>query len=99
MNVCHNGFPMEQGAWTRRPGTMYLGTTRTGFAGRVLPFQFKRALPYTMEFTDGFLRFRQGPRLVMTNDAKTVTAISNANPAVVTTSTNHGWTTGNQIML
>lgn len=99
MNVCRNGFPLEQGAWTRRPGTRFTGTTRRGFAGRVLPFQFKQALPYTMEFTDGFLRFRQGPRLVTTNDDVTISSISAANPAVVSVTPAPGWATGDQIIL
>jgi len=97
MNRCRNSFPNEQGAWVKRSGTIFLGTTRNGGPGRVLPFQFRAALPYTMELTDGFLRFRQGPRTVTTNDDKTITAISGATPAVVTTSPAHGWTTGNQI--
>ena len=101
MNRCRNSFPNEQGAWVRRSGTLFLGTTRGGAPGRVLPFQFKAALPYTMELTDGFLRFRQGPRMVTTNDDLTVTAISSANPAVVTVSGSlpGSWVTGNQVLL
>jgi hypothetical protein len=101
LNRCRNSFPNEQGAWVRRSGTLFLGTTRNGSPGRVLPFQFRAALPYTMEFTDGFLRFRQGPRMVTTNDDLTITAISNANPAVVTVSPSlpTAWATGNQVLL
>ena len=101
MNRCRNSFPNEQGAWVRRSGTMFLGTTRGAVPGRVLPFQFKAALPYTMELTDGFLRFRQGPRMVTTNDDVTITAISTATPAVVTVSGSlpASWATGNQVLL
>jgi hypothetical protein len=101
MNRCRNSFSNEQGAWVRRSGTIFCGTTRNGAPGRVLPFQFKAALPYTMEFTDGFLRFRQGPRLVTTNDDVTVASISTANPAVVTVSSPlpSSWATGNQVLL
>jgi len=99
MNRCRNALPLEQGAWTRRPGSMFCQPTRMGSPGRVLPFQFRRALPYSMEFTDGFLRFRQGPRLVTTNDNVTITGISTATPAVVTTSAPHGWANNNQVYL
>jgi len=101
MNRCRNGFSNEQGAWVRRSGTIFLGTTRNGAPGRVLPFQFRAALPYTIELTDGFLRFRQGPRLVTTNDDQTITSISNATPPVVTVSGSlpASWATGNQVLL
>src|SRR5215813_5170915 len=97
MNVCRNSIPMEQSTWTRRPGTRHLGTTRSGVAGRVIGFEFKQAKPYTMEFTAGHLRFRAGPTLVTANDAKTVSAITVANPSKVTTSSAHGWATGDQV--
>ena len=97
MNVCLNSMPFEQGAWTRRPGTMHAGPTRGGTQGRVINFDFKLSNPYSMEFTDNFLRFRNGPNLVMTNDQKAVLSISAANPAKVKTTTSHGWTSGNQV--
>jgi hypothetical protein len=97
MNVCLNGFPMEQEAWTRRPGSMYCGTTRNGSPGRVFTFEFKQSSPYTVEVTDGFFRYRNGPTLATTNDPQTVTSISAASPALVTTGT-HNWATGDQVM-
>src|SRR5262245_12729560 len=97
MNACRNSIPMEQSTWVRRPGSRHLGTTRSGAAGRVVAFDFKEAKPYTMEFTAGHLRFRSGTALVTTNDVQTVSAITVANPAKVTTSSAHGWTTGDQV--
>src|SRR5258708_24596131 len=95
LNVCLNGIPVESGTWMRRPGTRHVAPTRGGFRGRLIPFTFAQNFPYVMEFTDGYLRFTTGPALVMTNDPQVVTAISAANPAVVTTATPHGWSTGN----
>src|SRR5258708_38903914 len=60
MNVCRNGFPLEEGAWVRRSGTRCVTATRNGLAGRVIPFAFEQAAPYVMEFTDGFLRMVAG---------------------------------------
>lgn len=103
MNVNLNGLPVEQGAWTRRPGTQFLSTTRGGVPGRVVNFDFKEAAPYTMEFTAGFLRFFSGPlflpssQLVWNNDGKTVISITLANPANIKTATAHGWVTGQQV--
>lgn len=98
LNVCLNAMPLEQGAWARRPGSAFAKTTRAGNPGMVRPFDFKQSLPYTIEFTANFLRFRQGSNLVTTNDDQTITSISSANPAEVTTSGNHGWSSGNAVM-
>jgi len=93
MNVCLNGIPLDSGAWTRRPGTIHAGTTRGGSAGREVGFSFRESVPYKMEFTDGYLRFRVGTEIVMTNDEQAVVSISTASPAKVTTGV-HGWTSG-----
>lgn len=98
LNLCLNGIPMDSGAWTRRSGFRYMAHTRNGAAGRVIPWTFKEAQPYDMEFTDGYLRFIDDSGLVKTNDAQTVVSISTANPAKVATTTAHGWSTGNQGM-
>jgi hypothetical protein len=97
MNVCLNALPIEAGAWMRRPGTRHVAPTRGGKQGRLIPFAFAQSFPYDMEFTDGFMRFTSGPSLVMTNDAQAVVAISAANPAVVQTTTAHGWVSGNSV--
>lgn len=99
LNVCLNAIPMEQGAWARRPGFRHAAVTRGGAPARVVAFDFKQAAPYTMEFTSGYVRFFSGPALVKTNDAKTIWSISAANPAVVTTTTAHGWATGDTVLL
>lgn len=94
MRVCLNSFPMESGAWTRRPGTQYGGHTRGGASGRVIKFDFQQSAPITMEFTDNYLRFRNGAALIVTNDAQTIVSISTANPAVVQTLGAVTWATG-----
>src|SRR6266436_9799478 len=98
MNVCFNGHPVEAGAWTRRAGTMFAGTTRGGAKGRVQKFDFQQAAAYTIEFTDGNLRFRQGLAWATTNDAVGVLSISAATPAVLQTSAAVTWATGNTVI-
>ena len=95
MGTCLNGFPLEPGAWTRRPGTMELGLTRLGRPGRVIAFPFEEDTPYNMEFTDQAIRFWDGPNLATTNDSVAITAISTANPAVVTLASAVPWVSGN----
>lgn len=98
LNICLNFFPVEIGALVRRPGTQYGGHTRGGNKGRVVEFDFEQSTPATLEFTDGWLRFRNGPSLLTTNDAQTVVSISTANPAVVQMAAAHGWSTGNTVI-
>jgi hypothetical protein len=96
MNTCLNGFPLETGAWVRRPGTAHSAIARSGNPARVQSFDFKASAPYTVEFTDGFLRFHTAGTLAKTNDAQTISAISSASPAKVTTGT-HGWSSNDQV--
>ena len=100
MNVCYNALPIEQGSWTRRPGSRYAGPTRSGNAARVLPFPVQESAPYIMEFTAGYLRLWSGARGyfdVATNSSANVTSISTADPAVMTLSAPVGWATGQMI--
>jgi hypothetical protein len=98
MNVCRNSFPVEIGAWTRRPGTQYAGHTRGGAEGRVIKFDFEQAQPYTIEITAGYLRFRSGATLAGTNDNQAVVGVSTANPAVVELTNAVDWATGDTLM-
>src|SRR5882757_526912 len=86
MNVCFNGYPTENGSWTRRSGTQYAGTTRNGAPGRVIAFDYSGSAPLIMEFTDGHLRLRNGPSLLRGSDSVSVTSISSATPALVSLS-------------
>lgn len=98
LNRCVNAMLWDTGAWTRRPGFQFGGTTRNGNPARVIPFAFKQNQPYNMEFTDGFIRYWRGPTLAKTNDAQTVSTISSANPAKVAATLPHGWSSGYQGM-
>lgn len=111
MNVCRNGYPLQEGAWVRRSGTRHSGPTYLGGVGRVMSFDFEKTSPYVLEFTDGKLRMRAvstqtggltNPlpntfRLVTTNDNQQIAGISTATPAVVQTSGAHGWATNDQV--
>lgn len=97
LNVCLNALPVEIGAWVRRSGTQHAGHTRAGAPGRVIKFDFEQSAPYTLEFTDGSLRFRNGASLV-TDETATIVAISSANPAVVETSAATDWATDETVI-
>lgn len=98
LNVCLNSFPVEIGAWTRRPGFAYAGHTRGGAPGRTIEFDFEQAAPATVELTNGYLRFRNGAMLTGTNDNQNVVAVSAADPAVVQVQNAVTWVTGNTVI-
>ena len=89
MTLCLNGIPVEEGAWVRRSGTAWLGTTRSGNAGRVIGWEFQEGLPMFLEFTDGHMRAfqsyqfgNQTPVLsLLQTDARLLASISTATPA------------------
>lgn len=61
LRTCLNAFPVEIGTWTRRPGTIFAGATRNnGSPARVMRFDFQQAASVTVEYTDGYARFRLG---------------------------------------
>jgi hypothetical protein len=97
MNLCHNALPIEEGANTRRPGTRLSGYTRNGAEGVLREFHFSSSHPYTMEFTPGKLRFRNGTELAV-EEGGVVTAISTDTPALISTGFGHGYSTGDQVL-
>jgi hypothetical protein len=96
LNVCLNAVPIEAGAWQRRGGTRLAGLARGGLAAKLIGFDFEQPFPYQIEISAGFFRYWSEVSLVTTNDDATISAISSANPAVITTTAAHGWSTGNQ---
>lgn len=96
--LSQNHIPMEEGALIRRPGLLYTNTTRSGVAGRLIPYNSAESTSYTMEFTTGHLRVLNGiDGVVFRNDQVSVTSISNATPAVATIASDKGWVTGDQV--
>ena len=85
---------VDEGAAPRRPGFGFLGITRNGSPGRVIPFDFAQSTPYNVEFTDGYIRFWAGATLATSNDSQIVSAISNGSPAVFTLPAAVQWKTG-----
>ena len=78
------------GGLTRRPGTEYIGEIKNSSAqSRLIPFEFSTTQAYVLEFGNLYMRvYKDGGRVVEGN--KTITAITKANPAVVT-ATSHGY--------
>lgn len=97
MNVCINGVQLETGAWVRRPGFMFAGLTPRGNPARVISFNFTSSQPYSMEFSDGLIRFRNGIGFVLVNTPLQVVSISADNPAQVRFSQPHATNSGEYV--
>ena len=89
-------FP--HGGATRRPGTRFVHEIRNSAnKTRLIPFEFSTTDTYIMEFSDSKIRFyRDGG--IITETAKNITGITQANPAVVTSSS-HGFSNGDNVII
>lgn len=99
-----NGMPLEEGAWTRRSGTMRIIPTHRRLEGVLRLFSSSAACSFAMEFTTdgstGTLRFYSGGQPVFDSTYKTVSAASYSAGAIsITTSAAHGWSAGDSFML
>lgn len=94
-----NMVVQPHGGVTRRPGTEYLGEIKdSSTKTRLIPFEFKTSDTYILEFGDQYMRvYRQGFQ-VLTGSAKNISAITQANPGVVTTNT-HSYSNGDEIFV
>ena len=86
------------GGASRRPGTSFVHEVKdSSSAVRLIPFEFSTVQTYVMEFGNQYIRFYKDKGII-TETAKTITNISQANPAVVT-STAHGYTNGDHVII
>ncbi|HYE98110.1 MAG TPA: ubiquitin-activating E1 FCCH domain-containing protein, partial [Planctomycetota bacterium] len=91
---------LREGGAETRPGTQYIDETRFPAKKSVVrPFVKNASIgdSYAMEFGDLYLEFiRAGARV--TETAKNITGITQANPAVVTSNA-HGFSNGDDVII
>lgn len=95
----YNFWITDESCLTRRPGFRFLGITRNGGPGRLIPFDFTQIAPYNIEVTDGYFRFWNDRRLVTTNNNQIVTNISSDPVSVFTVANATTWLTGEGVTL
>ena len=94
-----NMVVQPHGGVTRRPGTQYLGTVKdSSVKSRLIPFQFKTTDTYILVFGDQVMRVYRNGSQVLKGSAQNITAVTKANPGVVTISS-HGYSNGDEIFL
>ena len=87
-----------QGASTRRVGTQFISEIKdSSTKTRLIPFEFSTTQTYMLEFSNLKIRFYKDNGAVLEGD-KTITGITQANPAVVTSSS-HGYSNGDEVLI
>lgn len=98
LKTCRNFFIMRHGGVTNRPGSQFISEVKDSSQRvRLIPFAFNTEQTYILEFGNQYIRiYRQ--RSQAYDRTLSVTGITQANPAVVT-SLDHGISNGNEIHL
>lgn len=92
-----NMLVFPQGGVTRRPGTYYAATSKDGGKVKLIDFEFSDEQAYILEFGANYIRVIRDGALV-TETTKSITAATQANPAVVT-SASHGYSNGDRVFV
>ncbi|MEK9918072.1 MAG: phage tail tube protein [Pelagibacteraceae bacterium] len=92
-----NMLVYPSGGVTRRPGTYFAGRSKDGGQVRLINFEYSDEQAYVLEFGNNYIRFYKDGGL-LTEASQTITAITKANPAVVTI-TSHPFTNGDRIFV
>jgi len=86
------------GAAARRPGTTFVAeVANSANKTRLIPFEFSTTQTYMLEFSNLKIRVFKDSGSVLEGD-KTISAITKANPAVVTANS-HGYENGDEVLI
>ena len=97
--LMQNLIPLKQGPAARRGGTKYIkGVKDSTHNTALVPFQFSVSDSYVIEAGDQYFRFYKDNDIVLESH-KLIDGITQANPAVVTTATSHGYSNGDEIRI
>ena len=97
-STLENLIVYPHGSATRRPGTNFVAeVANSANKTRLIPFEFSTIQTYMLEFSNLKIRFYKDNGSILESN-KTITAVTQANPAVVT-STTHGYANGDEILI
>ena len=92
-----NMVTFPQGGVTRRPGTIYAGSSKDGGKVRLVNFEYSDEQAYVLEFGANYIRFYQDGG-ILTEATKSITGATQANPVVIT-ATSHGYSNGDRVFI
>ena len=99
LRTCRNAIIQKHGGATNRPGTKFIAEVKDhSKTVRLVPFVFSTTQTYVLEFGDLYMRvIHSGDHVRLT--AQNITAITNANPCVVTYSGSDTYANGDQVYI
>lgn len=98
LRTCRNFVVHRHGGVSNRAGSQFIAEVKDSTKNvRLIPFVFNSTQTYVLEFGDQYMRVHKNGSQVI-EAAKTITGITQANPAVVT-SASHGYATGEEVYL
>lgn len=98
LKICKNYIPTVQGPLTRRPGTKFVFPTKDNGIARLQGFEFSTEQAYILEFGHQYVRFfKDNANIVLA--PQNISAITQANPAVVTYSGADTYANGDRIVI
>ncbi len=92
-----NMLVFPQGGITRRPGTYYAGSSKSGGKVRLINFEFSDTQAYVLEFGANYIRFFKDGE-ILTEATKAISGATKANPVVIT-ATGHSYSNGDRVFI
>jgi hypothetical protein len=97
--IVDNFLTKIQGPAVKRPGQVHVAETKDSTKeSRLIPWIFSNEQSYQLEVGDQYIRFYRDNAIITEADV-TITGITQANPAVVTTSGAHGYSNGDHVYI
>lgn len=97
MAVCRNLIPLPENSVTRRPGFQTAAATRLGLPGKLLPMVRGADESYTLELTEGHLRFYERGKRLLAGSTFSVTDIAQTSGKTRVTQAAHGLVGGETV--
>lgn len=99
LKTAKNVVVHSTGGASKRPPTRYVAPVKDhSYAPRLIPFKFTNGDEYAIELGDEYIRFIRADNHV-TEDALVVSGATQADPCVITTSTPHGYSNGDEVFI
>ena len=97
-STLENLIVYPHGSAARRPGSTFVAeVANSANKTRLIPFEFSTTQTYMLEFSNLKMRVYKDSGSVLESD-KTISAITKANPAVVTANS-HGYSNGDEVLI
>lgn len=99
-NVIENMIVVPHGGAAKRGGLQFIGEVKDSANPPIFrDFIFNTEQAYMLEFGNNYIRFYRNGAVIVEPTSGTISGMTQASPGVVTTSSAHGYSNGDQIIL